>query len=361
MDRIKIEKVMTQYGYEESYWSIDGKVLPQYLDECVSKTHSAYLSNIGGTFDGLCPAWSKELDFKGDIRFVWELIRRENATILPILLCPEDLDFSCTVIVVEVNKTKDFVYWNRVGYVIHDNEDFEEEKRSGILCLEAYSDEDWEKYGDNIALENTTSYLWKEWISENWEEELYRRRMNYTLPYYETEGNVCWFQDLNWCFVCAEYETMVQEFWERTTLEYLHNILMQDNSRKLNVTECANLIAELILDGRVLLQEHIKDNNDILLHLYAADMVTEPLLKLFHGCDENSLIIDCYISLIEIMWKKGDEAVRNVVEVTILERLSDEDTVWQRFGKQISSEFKCYINQEVLTTNLMMCGVRQLK
>ena len=42
-----------------------------------------------------------------------------------------------------------------MGYVIHDNEEFEEEKRSGILCLEAYSDEDWEKYGDNIALENT--------------------------------------------------------------------------------------------------------------------------------------------------------------------------------------------------------------
>ena len=77
-------------------------------------------------------------------------------------------------------------------------EDVEKEKRSGILCLEAYSDKDWEKYGDNIALENTTSDLWNEWITENWEEELYRRRINYTLPYYETEGKVCWLQDLNW-------------------------------------------------------------------------------------------------------------------------------------------------------------------
>lgn len=74
----------------------------------------------------------------------------------------------------------------------------------------------------------------------------------------------------------------------------------------MNVTECAILIA---------------------------DMGTEPLLKLFDGCDENTLVIDCYISLIEIMWKKGDEAVRNVVDVTILERLSVEDTVWQRFGE----------------------------
>ena len=153
---------------------------------------------------------------------------------------------------------------------------------------------------------------------------------------------------------------MVQEFWERTTLEQLKNILKQDNNRKFSVTECAILIAELTLDGRGLLQEHIKDYNDILLHIFATDMVTEPLLKLFGGT-ENNLMINCYISLIEIMWQKGSEEVRNVVDVTILERLSDEDTVWQRFGKLVSSEFKCYVNQELLTTNLMMCGVKPLE
>lgn len=359
MNQINIQKIMTQYGYEEEYWCIDGKGLPDYLDECITESADEYLNKLG-SFIGLCPAWSKELDFKGDVRFVWELIRRENITILPILLCPDDRDFSCIVIVVEVDKTNDFVYWNRVGYVIHKNEDFEEEKRSGILCLEAYSDEDWEKYGDNIALENTTSYMWNEWIGKNWEEELYRRRMNYTLPYYETKGNVCWFQDLDWCFVREEYESMVREFWVRKTLEHLQNILKQDNNRKLNVTECANLIAELTLDGRVSLQEHMEDYNEILLHLLVTDMVTEPLMELFDKYNENTLMIDCYISLIEVMWKKGDEAVRNVVDVTILERLSDEDTVWQRFGKFISTEFKSYINQEVLTTNLMMCGVKTL-
>ena len=41
---------MTEYGYEEDLKS----------------------------FNGLCPAWSKELNFKGDIRFVWELIHREK-------------------------------------------------------------------------------------------------------------------------------------------------------------------------------------------------------------------------------------------------------------------------------------------
>lgn len=154
MNHIKIQKVMTQYGYEEDYWYIDGKELPNYLDECIAESNDAFLRNIG-SFNGYCPAWSKELDFKGDIRFVWGLISRENITILPILLCPDDLDFSCIVIVVEVDKTKDFVYWNRVGYVIHKNEDYEREKRSEILCLEAYSDEDsvWQRFGELISSE----------------------------------------------------------------------------------------------------------------------------------------------------------------------------------------------------------------
>ncbi len=36
MNHIKIQKVMTQYGYEEEYWHIDGKGLPEYLDECIT-------------------------------------------------------------------------------------------------------------------------------------------------------------------------------------------------------------------------------------------------------------------------------------------------------------------------------------
>lgn len=317
MNHIKIQRVMTPYGYEEDYWCIDGKVLPNHLDEYITESADEYLKDLG-SFMGLCPAWSKELNNKGDVRFVWELIRRENTTILPILLCPDDFDFSCIVIVVEVDKTKDFAYWGRVGYVTHKNADFEEEKRSGILCVEAY-------------------------------------------PYYETEGNVCWFRDLNWCFARDEYESMVREFWERTTLEHLQSILKQDDGRKMTVEECANLIAELTFDGKAVLQEHIDDYSEILLHILASDMVSEPLMNLLKRYNENTTMIECYIVLIEIMWKKGDEAVQNVVDVTILERLSDEASVWQKFGRFISAEFKQYINQEVLAFNAMMWGVKALE
>ena len=49
-----------------------------------------------------------------------------------------------------------------------------------------------------------------------------------------------------------------------------------------------------------------------------------------------------------------------MVDVTILERLSDEDVLWQRFGAYLSEEFKTYINTEVLTQNAMMWGVKPL-
>lgn len=62
--------------------------------------------------------------------------------------------------------------------------------------------------------------------------------MNYTLPYYETEGNVCWLQDLNWCFGRIEYETMVQEFWERTTLEQVKNIGIVSGGKNAGYINC---------------------------------------------------------------------------------------------------------------------------
>lgn len=148
------------------YWSIDGIILTDYLNQSLTGAKEPILDEIG-SFEGLWSAWSKELDFKGDVRFVWELIRRGN-TILPILLCPDDLDFSCLVIVVEVNKTKDFVYWNKIGYVLHENEDFEKEKKSGILHTDSYSDEEavWQEFGKYIS-DDFKRYINEEVLSCN--------------------------------------------------------------------------------------------------------------------------------------------------------------------------------------------------
>ena len=355
MNHIEVQSIQTPYGYKENFWVIDGKALPEYLNMWASESQDAYLKSIDSFF-GLCPAWSKELDFKGDIRFVWKLVGMDSA-VLPLFLCEDDLDFSCIVIVVEVEKTKDFVYWRRIGYVLHENEDFEEEKKCGILYLDSYSDADWEKYGDNIALETVGSYAWEQWISANWEEELYRRRMNYTQPFYREEGNVCWIKSVEWVFDKYEYDEMVKCFWEMETMNHLQNFADND---VLNIQKCANMLADLTSDGRKILKKHVKDFNEILLHVLAGDLVTEPLIDLFMHHMDRKMEIQIYCKAIEVMWKSGDDEVVNVVDVTILERLSDEACVWQRFGTFLSEEFRNYINNEVLSFNLMMGGVKPL-
>lgn len=311
MNHIEVQSIQTPYGYKEKFWVIDGKALPEYLNMWASESQDAYLKLIDSFF-GLCPAWSKELDFKGDIRFVWKLVGMDSA-VLPLLLCADDLDFTCIVIVVEVEKTKDFVYWRRIGYVLHENEDFEE--------------------------------------------ELYRRRMNYTQPFYQEEGNVCWIKSVERVFDKYEYDEMVKCFWEMKTMNQLQNFADND---VLNIQKCANMLADLTPDGRIILEEHVKDFNEILLHVLAGDLVTEPLIDLFMHHMDRKMEIQIYCNAIEVMWKNGDDEVVNVVDVTILERLSDEACVWQRFGTFLSEEFRNYVNNEVLSFNLMMGGVKLL-
>lgn len=355
MNHIEVQSLLTPYGYDESYWVIDGKSLPEYLNMWCGELQDGYLGTIK-SFLGLCPAWSKELNWQGDIRFVWNLIDMDS-TILPLLVCEDDLDFSCIVIVVETEKTKDFVYWNRVGYVRHENEDFEEEKKSGILNLESYSDEDWVKYGDNIALEEVGSDKWEAWISKNWDEELYRRRMNYTLAYYQSEGNIGWLKDTNWVFDRYEYDCMVKDFFELETIRKLQNL---STDLVLDIKDCTELLADLTLNGKEVLENHLNDYSEILLHLLAGELVTEPLIDLLENHMEKKQTIYLYCLVIEIMWKNGDEAVKNVVDVTVLERISDDEKVWKSFGRFISDEFKTYINAEVLRWNLMMGCVNPL-
>ena len=93
-----------------------------------------------------------------------------------------------------------------------ENQDFRKEKQSGILCLEAYSDQDWEEYGDNIACEQFDSPEYRKWVSEHWDEELIRRRRNYTKPYMQREENITWICSPLWQFERKEYERMVEDY-----------------------------------------------------------------------------------------------------------------------------------------------------
>lgn len=89
------------------------------------------------------------------------------------------------------------------------------------------------------------------------------------------------------------------------------------------------------------------DFGEVLLHIYASDEVGNQLFDLLQK-NEDVLLIEIYCKVIELMWKYGTDEVVNVVDVTLLERLSDDIIVWNRLGEYISVEFKEYINNDSL-------------
>ena len=117
------------------------------------------------------------------------------------------MDFSCIVIVAETEKTDEYVYWKRIGTVSHSNESLKEAKEHGIVFADSYSDDDWIKYRD-AAFMRVDSYEWREWTSAHWSEELFRRRINYTFPYYQDDRNIDWLYECNWCFDRKKYDAL---------------------------------------------------------------------------------------------------------------------------------------------------------
>lgn len=146
--------------------------------------------------------------------FVWELIDSPEKLNIPILVCEDDCNLSCIIIVVKIRKTEDRVYWDRLGFLEQSSWDIDAERHAGILCLEAYTEEDWQKYGDNIAAESYGSHEYWEWVGERGYEEQIRRLRNYMKPYMQKDENISWIKDVKWVFDRKQYEKMVERYRE---------------------------------------------------------------------------------------------------------------------------------------------------
>lgn len=211
MNKIEIKTHIIPSGYKTKVYFIDGKPIYEYFNEWFdSKDYMGYKLSDS---DMLEITGTDEYAYEGEARFMRFVLEQDNA-IIPILSCPDDFDFSCIVIVADVRKSDDKVIWKRIGMVDHKYESLDEEKRSGILCLEEYTDEDWQRYGDNIALEKVDSPAWREWISQNWNEELYRRLKNYCFKSYQDENHILWFNECNFTFERSEYDAVVKSCYE---------------------------------------------------------------------------------------------------------------------------------------------------
>ncbi|MCG6192814.1 hypothetical protein LFX25_06115 [Leptospira sp. FAT2] len=101
--------------YDRSFYSagdhldirIDGEILTSYINRKFPNRD----------WIGLVPTLLDWLYDEGERKIVWERILPEvgESAVAPILMCPDDCDFFCTLIVVEIERTEEFIRWKRFG------------------------------------------------------------------------------------------------------------------------------------------------------------------------------------------------------------------------------------------------------
>ncbi len=330
MNHIDVVEVTNPNGYIVQELTIDGASLGQWLDKHTEGSEDEHIAAFIRPFSELLFAWSHDIDWKGDRRFVRTLIDMDSAPV-PILLCEDDPDFSCIVIVADVEKTEDCVYWNRIGYVTHNGESLEEEMEKGIAYTKSYTDDDWARYGDNIALEDVGSDAWHEWIAKNWDVELYKRCMNYTLPYYKAEGSIKWFINTDWVFDRREYEFVVEKYYALQRLR-LSEELLRNSDDELNGAECAKILEEILPMGEEALQKQLDEYGEILFDPYICDVIASPLNDLVRRKEPDKILLETYLNALKILKKHGDIHVRNNLEISILDDFDEERAAFRKYG-----------------------------
>lgn len=127
----------------------------------------------------------------------------------------------------------------------------------------------------------------------------------------------------------------------------------------MNIVEMANYITNVFPENKQYYKEHIRDYGTVLAHVFAIETINIPMEKDFNVGSESETF-QKYCMLIQSLWENGDDEVRNVIDVTILESISDHKRMWETFGRHISQKFIDYINDEVLTENIVMSGTPPL-
>ncbi|MEZ4293366.1 MAG: hypothetical protein R3B70_00195 [Polyangiaceae bacterium] len=108
MNRLEVREARSKYVAEpHKVLAIDGTPIDELLD-------AAYPD---GNILGLAPAMLDWLSDPDERHLVRERILPPvgNSAIAPLLVCPDDLDLSCTVIVAEVVREVSVVSWRRIG------------------------------------------------------------------------------------------------------------------------------------------------------------------------------------------------------------------------------------------------------
>src|SRR3990167_1651357 len=113
----KISATMYQYKHTRSahpVFTIDGTPISSWIKGII-------YDHLGeDDTDGLVPAqgWLTDEDHSA---YAWQLLsplEEDSSTIVPLLICPDDMDLSCTVAVVEQVVRGEKIVWARFGRAV---------------------------------------------------------------------------------------------------------------------------------------------------------------------------------------------------------------------------------------------------
>jgi len=118
----KIEGILDKSDYEDYLDFINYRIDGYWLDE---KLDELYPNNM---YKGLIPTLVYWMEREDEKNIVWKrILPNENeTTICPILMCPDDNDFSCTLIVAEIRNCGQIIQWKQIG--IDKTKEWEAEK-----------------------------------------------------------------------------------------------------------------------------------------------------------------------------------------------------------------------------------------
>ena len=106
MNQIQAKYEKSEYSNEPHLTiNVDGKPLDKILHELYPNKNLI----------GLVPTLLDWLEDPKERLLVWDRFESKQKQIVPILMCPDDIDLWCTVINVEVEKTENSVKWLRIG------------------------------------------------------------------------------------------------------------------------------------------------------------------------------------------------------------------------------------------------------
>ena len=107
----------------------------------------------------------------------------------------------------------------------------------------------------------------------------------------------------------------------------------------MNLQECIVAFLENFPEHEQTYHEHIDFCEELLGHVFFGDSINLPLTQLLR---ENIDIetIQKYINFIDYMYATGDEAVKNIVVVTILEYLGDNKKVLENAFRFFSEDLR---------------------